>query len=61
MKVEHVILLLLGLEVMDGPEVEPVVEVIDHDQVVRSWLGSYYNNWLELLLLLSLLCRVMFP
>lgn len=61
MKVEHVILLLLGLGVMDEPEVEPVVEVIDHDQVVRSLLGSYYNNLLELHLLLGLLSRVMFP
>jgi hypothetical protein len=61
MKVEHVILLLLGLGVMDGPEVGPVVEVIDHDQVVRSLVRSCYNNLLDLHLLLGLLCRVMFP
>ena len=51
MKVEHVILLLLGLGVMDGPEVEPVGEAIDHDQVVRSLVRSYYNNLLDLHLL----------
>ena len=61
MKVEHVIPLLLGLGVRYGPEVGPVGEVIDHDQVVRSLLGSYYNNLLDLHLLLGLLCRVMFP
>ena len=61
MKVEHVILLLLGLEVMDGPEVEPVGEVVDHDQVVRSLRRSYYNNLLYFHLLLGLLCWVMFP
>ena len=54
MKVEHVILLLLGLGVMDEPEVGPVVEVIDHDQVVRSLLRSCYNNLLDLNLLLCL-------
>ena len=52
MKVEHVILLLLGLGVMDEPEVGPVGEVVDHDQVVRSFRRSYYNNLLDLYLLL---------
>ena len=61
MKVEHVMLLLLGLGVMDGPEVGPVGEVVDHDQVVRSFRRSYYNNLLYFHLLLGLLCRVMFP
>ena len=52
MKVEHVILLLLGLGVMDGPEVGPVGEVINPDQVGRSLVRSYFNNLLDSHLLL---------